>query len=81
MSSRDTVQNKKQQINDLLYSEGFRSRVQAIITEQTDSVSFMEKVQKYADIQIDRRSLKNYKVIAKWIVKVLISVIIAKLTL
>jgi len=45
----------------LLGQEIFRSRVKEILDEQTNSVDFMEKVRKYAGMEIDSRLFVSSK--------------------
>lgn len=68
-------------VSKLLRQDLFRRTTNNIITEYTDTVQFMEKVQKYADKQIDTRIFKSVKVvvgmIVGWVASIVIAVIIA----
>lgn len=71
-------------VEDYVGSSDFEKRIIEIIQKHTDTVPFMEKSQKYADDQIDRRLFKNAKVVVGliigWIASIVIAVVIAKLT-
>lgn len=73
-SSDDYVTRK---VHELIEQEGFRKRTIEIIVEHTDSVPFMEKVQRYADKQIDMRLFKNTKVVVAIIIGWIVTAIIA----
>lgn len=71
-------------VAELIEQEGFRKRTIEIIIEHTDSVPFMEKVQKYADNQIDNRLFKNVKVmtgiIISWVISLGVAILAAWVT-
>lgn len=77
-TSDDTIERMA---GKLLGQDLFRRKTNQIITEHTDTVPFMEKVQKYADQQIDTRIFKSVKVvlwaIASWVTSIGIAVGIA----
>ena len=81
-STADEFVSRK--INELLEQGAFRKKTLEIIEEHTNSVPFMEKVQKYADQQIDNRLFKNVKVVVGliigWLVSIGLAVLIAWLT-
>lgn len=51
------------QIFEALHHDRYKTKIKEIIIEHTDSVTFMKKVQGYADEQIDKRLFKNVKVV------------------
>ena len=65
------------QIDSMFEREHFRTRVNNVIEEHTNSVPFMEKVQGYADKQIDIRIFKSVRVvlglIAGWVASIAIA--------
>ena len=58
--------------NKLLQKETFRVRTKEIIEEYLDSVPCMEKVQKYAGMEIDKRL---YKSIVFWLTLIGVAII------
>lgn len=70
----------KEVIEEYAGSSVFAKRVDGIVTEHTGTVKFMEKSQKYADSQIDKRLFKNVRVIlgliVSWIASIAVAVII-----
>lgn len=68
----------------LLGQDLFRRKTNQIITEHTNTVPFMEKVQKYADQQIDTRIFKSVKVtlglLLSWVASIAVAVLITKAT-
>lgn len=65
----------EKKVTELLERETFRQKTKQLIVEHTDTVTFMEKVQKYANEQIDKRLFKNTKVMFGFIVSWLLSLV------
>ncbi len=78
MNEAEIKQFIDEKATQLISHDDWRVRVCNIIDERVDSVPFMEKVQKYADAQIDKRTLQSIKfwliLIASTIVTTLITV-------
>lgn len=74
----------KDVVEEYVGSSIFADRVKEIVVEHTDSVPFMEKTQKYADQQIDKRVFKNVKVsiglIVGWLASIGIAIFVAKVS-
>ncbi len=51
----------EKEANKLLEKEHFRKKIKEIIGEYVDTVSFEEKVQRYAGKEIDKRALSGTK--------------------
>ena len=74
----------KDVIDEYVGSSVFAKRVKEIVIDHTDTVPFMEKTQKYADQQIDKRLFKNAKVViglvVGWLASIGIAILVTKLT-
>lgn len=71
-------------VEDYVGSSKFAERMEEIIVKHTDTVPFMEKSQKYADQQIDKRLFKNAKVVLGlvigWVASIAVAVLVTRLT-
>lgn len=74
----------ERRVAKLLRQDVFREKTKQIFNEQVDTVPFMQKVQGYADEQIDKRLFKNVKfvlgVLIGWAVSLAIAFVIGKYT-